>query len=205
MYACPWCGSHYLAFQTNCNNCGGPLSDIPDQPASVAAVEALPEVPPAPRAISDRYVWKLLSSDAKFVIGFVFGLLGSIFAPLGLILTVFVVTAFVGIPFLLLGLVFLGLGGYFFWASYQKAQKTVWVLREGLPTEGQITQVDEDYSTTINNRHPWIIGYEYRVDGQAYSGQVSTLTPPRQMEVGHLARILYLASEPQFSSIYPHP
>jgi len=205
MYTCPWCGTNYLAFQTNCNNCGGPLSAIPDQPSSMAAAEDLPEVSPAPRTISDRYVLRLLSSDAKWIVGLVFGLLGIVFAPLGLILTVALVTAFVGIPFLLLGLVFLGVGGFLFWTSYQNAQKTVLVLREGLPTEGQITQVDEDYSTSINNRHPWIIGYEYQVDGQHYTGRVSTLTPPRQVEVGHSARVLYLATEPKFSSIYPHP
>ncbi len=205
MYVCPWCGTNYQTFQPNCNNCGGPLSAALDQPSSMAAVEDLPEVPPAPRTISDRYVWRLLPSDAGWIVSLVFCLLGIIFAPLGFILTVAIVTAFVGIPFLILGLVFLVVGGYLFWRRYQNAQKTVLVLREGVPTAGQITRVDENYSATINNRHPWIIGYTYQVDGQNYSGQVSTLNPPRKMEVGQAARILYLASEPKFSSIYPHP
>ena len=25
MITCPWCGTHYLAFQSNCSNCGGAL------------------------------------------------------------------------------------------------------------------------------------------------------------------------------------
>ena len=204
MFVCPWCGTNYLTFQPNCQNCGGLI------PAEAAAAsdsgKELPTAPPAPRPISATYVWRLLSGDAGAVAAFIFGLLGMVFGVLGLVLTLAIVTAFVGIPFLLLGIVFLAVGGVLLTGRYREANKTVRVLREGESGCGQITDVRENTSVQINGRFPWILEYEYQVNGQAYAGKVSTMNRPGpQLHAGAPVRILYLATEPQKSSIYPHP
>ena len=109
MITCPWCGTNYAAFQSNCDRCGGPLP-LPADPAASRAEGAPPTPPPAPRQVADSYAWRLLVSDGWGVVGFIFTLLGAIFTLVGGGLTLGVITAFVGLPFLLLGLVFL-LGG----------------------------------------------------------------------------------------------
>ena len=92
-----------------------------DEPASSVSDEALPTPPPAPRPIPNRYAWRLLSTDGWAIAALVFCLLGVIFSLVGGGLTLAILTAFVGIPFLLLGIAFLGAGaGIFLW-RYQNA------------------------------------------------------------------------------------
>lgn len=205
MIVCPWCGTHYITFQSNCQNCGGPLPAVEEKSASLPS-EEIPIPSAAPRPISDKYVWQLLSTDGWAITAFVFGLLGFIFSLVGLGLTLGIITAFVGIPFLCLGLVFLSIGGGVLTWRYQRAQKVVNVLRNGASTQGRIVEITQNYAVRINRQHPWVIRYQFQVNGQSYEGQVSTLKQPRQQfQVGSVVSILYLAEAPQWNSIYPHP
>lgn len=206
VFTCPWCGTTHLEFQSNCSNCGGPML-APRQQAMATATEGdLPNPPPAPRSISSRYVWRLLSSDAWSVVAGIFGILGLVFTLVGSGLTVAVITAFVGLPFLLLGLCFLAFSIPVFIWRYRNAQKIMRVLREGAVTQGEITAADEQYSVRVNGRHPWIVRYRFAVEGKTYEGKVSTLNPPgAAVSAGRPARILYLSDAPQWNSIYPHP
>ena len=121
-------------------------------------------------------------------------------------LTIGIITAFVGIPFLLLGLAFLGAGVWVFIWRYQEMQKVVNVLREGVATSGQIVEVEENYSVAINGRHPWLIRYEFQANGQSQEGKVTTLNQPgQQLQAGKGVRVLYLPTDPKWNSIYPHP
>ncbi len=205
-YTCPWCGTSYLTFQPNCSNCGGPMLP-PDQKAAAAGPGAeLPVPPPAPRSISPRYALRLLSSDGWAIVGLVFGILGVVFGVVGVALTIAVVTAMVGLPFAVLGIVYLvGAVPLLIW-RFRKAQRTVTVLREGVATKGQVTEAAEQYSVTVNGRHPWVIRYEFQVDGENYDGKVTTLNSPGpELAMGKPVRILYLPGAPKWSSIYPHP
>jgi hypothetical protein len=204
MIICPYCGTRYQTFQPNCQNCGGPLLEKTEEMTRALSSEELPVPPAAPRQISNQYVWKLLATDGWWITALVLGLIGFIFSIIGSALVLGIVTVFVGIIFLPLGLALLGAGIYIFIWRYQKALKVVYVLRDGDATTGTISQVQEDLSVMINERHPWIIEYEYQVNGQPYTGKVTTLHQPAQ-QAGNMARILYLATEPQLSSIYPHP
>lgn len=204
MIVCPWCGTNYVTFQPNCRNCGGLLPA--DDSTALASGEELATPPPAPRPISTTYVWRLLSADGGAIAAFIFGLIGIIFTVLGAGLTLAIITAFVGIPFLLLGILFLGIGVVLLMWRYQEAQKTVRVLREGDAGRGQITAVRANPSVRIQGQFPWILEYEYQVNGRTFAGKVSTLNRPGpQLQVGKAVRILYLATEPNRSSIYPHP
>src|SRR5512140_2847805 len=102
MVVCPWCGTAYAAFQSNCSNCGGPLLPAEQGPQS-SADEDFPIPPSAPRPISPRYVWRLTMAGGRGIAGMVLSLLGGIFALVGAGLTIGFVTAFVGLPFLCLG------------------------------------------------------------------------------------------------------
>ncbi len=206
VYTCPWCGTNYLAFQTNCSNCGGPLLAPAQTAASPSASEDLPTPPPAPRPISQGYAWRLVWTDAWWIVAFVLGLLGSIFSLVGLGLSLAVVTAFVGIPFLAVALLMLATGGVLMVWRYTRAMKIVDVLRQGAATQGRVAGVHEQYSVTVNGRHPWVIRYGFVVDGQSFEGTVKTLNQPaQQIEPGKSVQVLYLPGAPQWSSIYPHP
>lgn len=206
MFICPWCGTNYLAFQTNCSNCGGPLLAADARATASAQDQDLPMPPPAPRPISPRYVWRLLWSEAWWIVAFIVGLLGLIFTLVGATLTLGVVTAFVGVPFLIIGQPMLAAGGLAMVWRYERAKKVVTVLREGTATQGTVAEVHEQSSVSVNGRHPWVIKYQFKADGQSYAGQVTTLNQPSpQIGVGRPARILYLPGAPQWNSIYPHP
>jgi hypothetical protein len=204
MIVCPWCGTNYLTFQPNCQNCGG-LLPMEATAASLSSDE-LATPPPAPRPIPTSYAWRLLATDGGAVAGAILGLSGIIFSVLGLALTLAISTAFVGISSFLLGIVFLGIGAVLFLGRYQDAQKTVLVLREGEAGCGQITELRENPSVRINGRYPWVLEYQYPVNGQTYAGKITTLNRPgHQLQVGRAVSVLYLAAEPNRSSIFPHP
>ena len=207
MIICPWCGTNYLTFQSNCKNCGGPLQ-VPEEKSTSpsAPSEDIPAPPPAPRQISDKYIWRLLLSDGWAIAALVFGVLGVIFSLVGAGLTLGLITAFVGIPFLLFGVPFLGAAiGILIW-RYEQAKKIVDVLRMGESTYGQIVEAQENYSVEVNGRHPWMIRYQFQVNGQNHEGNVTTLNPVGQnLQAGKTTCILYLPDAPQWNSIYPHP
>jgi uncharacterized protein (DUF983 family) len=206
MITCPYCGTHYQTFQLNCQNCGAPLPAAATETVPVEINTELPIPPSPPRPVSKSYVWRLLSTDGGWIAALVFILLGIIFSGVGLGLGLAINPDFIGWIFLIIGFPFLLAGVIVFNWRYQKAQKVVGVLRDGIAVRGQITELNQDYSVSINGRNPWNISYEYRVNGITYTGKVSTLNQPgAQMVVGKAVSILYLEADPKSSSLYPHP
>ncbi len=206
MITCPWCGTNYLTFQNNCTNCGGPLPAPNPENPSLPLDEEMLTPPPAPRPISPKYAWRLLYSDGAAIAALVFVLLGIIFGLVGAGLTLGIITAFVGIPFLLLGIVFLGAGVALLVWRYQMAQRVVSVLRDGDATRGEIINVQQNYSVRINGRSPWVIRYQFRANGTSQEGKVTTLNEPGQrLQPGKAVNVLYLPGAPNSNSIYPHP
>ena len=206
MIICPWCGTQYPVFQPNCVNCGGTLQNISRKTGVAISVENIPTPPPAPRAIAGSYAWRLLFSDGWAIGAFVLGLLGLIFSAMGIVFTLLIVTAFIGIPFLLLGLPLLGAGGAVGWWRFRKMQKLVVVLREGSAARGEIVELLEVFSVTVNGRHPWVIRYRFQVNGRNQTGSVTTLNQPGDnLQVGNPVSVLYLPNSPQWNSLYPHP
>jgi hypothetical protein len=204
MIICPWCGTHYAAFQSNCKNCGGPLS-MPPTPQN--AEEHLPEAPPAPpRPIADSYAGRLMLADGWSITAGVFALVGAIFTLVGGMLTLGIITALVGLPFMGLGLLFFGGGAAIMRWRYTEMQKRVGVLRRGQAARGQIVSVEENYAVRINHRHPWVITYQFQVGGRDYAGKVTTLNSPGPgLQPGKAAYVLYLPETPEQNALYPHP
>lgn len=206
MIACPYCGTHYAVFQSNCSNCGGPLLP-PPEPSIARAQDILSASPPLPpRSISDRYVWKLLWTDGWAVFALVEFILGLVFGITGIALSFAVVTAFVGIPFAIIGfLSFFASVVIFVW-RYQVKSKVVQVLREGQAVQGEIESVTVNRSVEVNGANPWTIGYRFHAQGADLRGKVSTLTPPdASIREGMPTWVLYLPDSPENNAIYPHP
>jgi hypothetical protein len=206
---CPWCGTNYTEFLSNCRNCGGPLPAPKElaPPSEKLLPHWTPPTPPAPpREISKNYIWRLMMQDGWMIGAAVFALIGAIFAPVGAGLVIGVITAFVGIPFLLMGLGFLGLGVWGVVWRYQEAQKVVKVLQEGVSTQGEIVDLVANYNVRVNGQTPWKVTYGFELDGQHYEGTVSTLIPPGlQLQPGMPATVLYLQDTPSQNTLYPHP
>lgn len=204
---CPWCGTNYTSFQSNCRNCGGTLPAPAQVEAAAARKQLELQMPPSPpREISDNYVWRLLGQDGWVISSAIFVLLGVIFSFVGAGLTLGIITAFVGLPFLGMGLFFLCGGlGIIYW-RYQFAQNVVNVLKHGEATEGEVTGLEANYNVRINGRNPWTVSYKFALDGKDYEGKVTTLNfPGLFMQPGSPAVVLYLPDKPGNNQLYPHP
>ncbi len=205
MITCPWCGTNYTVFRSNCKNCGGPIPAPVPIPEKMEDLEPLVP-PPAPRPVPDSYTWKLMLPDGWSITAFVIGLIGIIFSCVGLGLTAGLVTAFVGIPFALIGLGMAGAGiGILVW-RYRVFATTVRVLQIGEAVRGQILNVEENFSVEINGRHPWKISYRFASPRGEIEGQVTTLNVPGpHLQPGRDVYVLYLPGVPEGNTIYPHP
>lgn len=204
MITCPWCGTNYLEFQSNCRNCGG-IIPLPQEQESEAA-PLPPTPPPPPRPVSEAYAKRLLLSDAWAVASFVFALLGLIFTVLGITMTIAIITAFVGIPFALIGIVFLAGGAGLLAWRYQEKRKVVEVLRHGAAVNGSILSVEQNYTVRVNHRHPWVVRYQFHAAGRAWEGQVSTFNAlDPSLKPGARVCVLHLPADPQWNVLYPHP
>ncbi len=224
MTTCPFCGTTYTEYRSNCKSCGAPLPRPPAPPAVPAfpgiqivigeqgllpgigaEPMARPEPPPPPpRPISSGYIGRIMVAEAWGIIGFVFALIGSIFTCVGLS----ALTTRYGAPliFALIGPLMAAPGWALLIWRFQHAAKVVEALRVGDTAEGQISEVTQDYSTTINGAHPWIIRYRFNANGATYNGDVRTMTfAGYQYRAGMPAWVLYLRRQPDYNSLYPHP
>lgn len=208
MLTCPWCGTSTPVFEPNCPRCGGPMPPVPlTTPPPSAPPEELPAMPPPPpRSISPDFTRKLMLSDGWSITAGIFAIIGGIFAIVGAILTIIIITAFVGVPFLFSGLGMLALGAAGLWWRHREAQKTAWVLRDGIAALGSITGVEENTHVRINERHPWTVTYHFELDGKPYTGSVTTLRPPAPaLQPGSQVCVLHLPGAPEYNALYPHP
>jgi hypothetical protein len=205
MIVCPWCGTNYSDFQSDCSKCGGPIQ----APQSIPAPDNNSTVlmpPPPPRVIAANYQWKLMIADAWSLGAGIFALLGSIFSLVGLIMTIAIITAFVGIPFLGMGLLFLAGGGFVLNRRYQETKKIMEVLRNGEAVIGQVLTSELNYSVQVNGRNPLTIDYQFQASGKNYQGSITTLNHLNlQFDPGKPVCVLFLLFAPEYNSIYPHP
>ncbi len=208
MISCPYCGTQYQRFQTNCKNCGAPIpASSPDLFQTVLDAVVPSIAPPAPpREIDNSYIWKMFMTDGSGIIAMVLIIIGFIFTVIGVPMIIGIITAFIGIPFTLLGAGMLVGGLALGKKLYHEKENIVNVLKFGESTEGEITSVEENYSVSINGRHPCWIEYDYVVNNRLYSGKITTLNPSVMvLQPGKKMYVLYLPTDPTKSSLYPHP
>lgn len=203
MVTCAWCGTTYGSFQSKCDNCGAAL---PPPEGAPEETEVLLAPPPPPRFLPANFVWRFLLADGWAIAASIFLIIGVTFAPLGVALTVPIVTAFVGLPFLVIGVAFLGAGaGILIW-RYNDARRVEEVLRTGEAVRGQIVEVAENFHVEINGRHPWTTVYRFEWLGREYEGKVTALQPPLPGQVpGRPVYVLVAPGAPERNTIYPNP
>lgn len=208
MTSCPYCGTQYISFQSNCKNCGAPLATPFPDLAQTVLDAIMPPIAPSspPREIANSYIWKLFMTDGSGITVMILIIIGFVFLMVGLGLIFGVITVFVGIPFSLLGAAMFISGLILGIKQYREKEMIVDVLRNGESVIGEITNLEENINVSINDRHPWLIEYDYAVNNRLYSGKVTTLNPPVMvLQPGKKMYVLYLPANPSKSSLYPHP
>jgi hypothetical protein len=151
-------------------------------------------------------IWRILLTDGWIITALIFSLLGAIFFPLGVALTIAVVTAFVGVPFAVIGLLFLIAAVPILVWRHRAASQTLDVLQEGEATLGEVVAVLQNYQIRINGRHPWTVIYRYDVGGEEFRGKVTTLSKPDlSQQPGKPVYVLHRQQDPGQSTIYPNP
>ena len=210
MITCPWCGTNYEEFRTNCVNCGGSLPlpakavSAPEKPTVEREIPLAPPLPP--RKIPNKVMSRMLLADGGMITGGIFVLIGGIFFIVGMSLSIAIVTAIVGVPFAGLGFLFLVIGGGLCIWRYNHAQQIVTLLRTGQAALGEITYVTQNYNVQINGRYPWEIQYRFKAYGRNYQGSLTTLSKPDlSQQPGKAVYVLYQQGNPEKSTLYPSP
>ena len=208
MITCPWCGTSYKSFQSNCGHCGGPLpGPTADRPASATRELSIP--PPAPRTVPPRYTWTLWLTSGWAITGAILALLGLIFTLLGTILVLSLVWLFgvgllIGLPFMAVGVLLLAAGLPLLVWRYGAIQRTMDVLRLGEATLGEVVSVDQNYLVRVNRRHPWVITYRFQTGGREYVSEFTSFSQAiAEVNAGQSIYVLYLPQNPEESLIFP--
>ena len=205
MITCPWCGTHYKAFQSTCRQCGGTLPLPRDETAGTAG-SGLQVPPPPPRQVPRNYIQRILLTDPVATVAGILTLIGTIFLAVGLGLIVPAATAVIGLVFTLLALCFLAVSVPLLAWRHGRAKELADILREGTPALGKIVSVYQNYHVRVNGRFPWSIVYRFGAAGQEFEGRVSTLSmPDLSQQAGKPAYVLYARENPAKNTIYPHP
>jgi hypothetical protein len=76
--------------------------------------------------------------------------------------------------------------------------------RDGLPIDGKVVRSEQDTSTAINEKHPWIIRWEFSVDGKPYEGELTHMNHAllQAFKVGSAVTVLYLREDPKVNTLY---
>jgi hypothetical protein len=147
--------------------------------------------------VPNSYIGRIFMADGWTIAGGVFGLVG-------LVLTLTLVAAFVGLPFAGLGALLLLIGVPLLVWRYTEARRMVEVLRTGDAVRGEIVEVRQNYQVEINGRHPWTVVYRFRVDRREYGGKVTTLSrPDLSQRPGKPVYVIHASGAPQQNTIYP--
>lgn len=189
MITCGWCGTKYSGFQPNCKNCGGALP----HPPGMDAGEPPPDPPRRlPKGFERRVLWTHN----------VFALVGGIFLLVGVPLMIGMVFVHPLAP--LIPLIHCTLGYFLLRHGRGKAKRMLNAFVNGKAIRGDIKDVFEDTSISVNNRHPWAIAYGFDVQGQIYEGTARTWDADARLRSrGQHIWVLAIESDPEQNTIYP--
>lgn len=88
--------------------------------------------------------------------------------------------------------------------GHRKASRKLRALEFGSPTSGRILGVMMDYSTTINNKHPWKIDYEYDTHNGVRQGVAESWDSVNgRRKPGEHLWIVHMPEDPTVHAIWP--
>ncbi len=205
MIQCPWCGTNYTSFQSNCSNCGGALP-LPSETEEDSDQPQITIPPLAPREAPRDYLWRILSADPIALTGAIFLLIGVIFGGVGIVLTAAIITIFIGIPFAFIGVLMTAIGLVLILGRYQQAKRLETVYRDGQAILGEISAVHPNLNLRVHGRQPWTIEYHFETSGQEFYGKASSLMKPDlAQQPGKPVYVLFAPEDPAMSILYPIP
>jgi hypothetical protein len=158
-----------------------------------------------PRALPKGYKQRMLFRNAPLtLIGIIFFFVGF---PLGIIFTIVGLIPGMWLMIVIgggIGGIFtiLGIGMAYF--GIQQGLSKIRPFEHGHATIGEIVDVYQDSSVSVNGRYPWAVVYTYRVHGLEYEGKaLSWNRATRNRAVNDRVHVLYLMDDPEQSVIYP--
>ena len=195
---CPWCTQRNNQADLECRKCGGPLP-------TMSGSDPGPNPPLPPRTLPQGYKQKMMFRNSPLtLIGIIFFFVGF---PLGIIFTIvglipgmwlmIVIGGGIGGLFTLLGI---GMG-YF---GIQQGLKKIRPFEHGHATIGEIVEIYQDTSISVNGRFPWAVIYTFRFQGIEFEGKaISWNRAVQNHAVKDRVHVLYLMNDPEQSVIYP--
>jgi hypothetical protein len=95
-----------------------------------------------------------------------------------------------------------GLGLLF--ATVRANRRESRAFTHGIPGQGEVKLSSEDLTTSINERHPWKVAWEFDLDGQKYTGSLSHMTHAllNHFKVGSPVTVLYLRDDPKVNTLW---
>jgi hypothetical protein len=208
MITCPRCHTQYQAFQFECDQCGAALPLPPADGAGYEQNNPISDEPTAPsmppRHMPKMALGRLLRNEPGAILGGIFLLVELVIFGVVIIAISPIIRVSDSLFFLMFNFAFIVIGAVLFIRGFQKALRTVKILRDGLAAPGEITDISMNYRVRINKRHPWVIQYKFKVFGSDYQGKLSTLSQPdADQEPGKAVYVLYDPDDPQKNSLYP--
>ena len=107
-------------------------------------------------------------------------------------------------PLALLTLIFPLLGGLLLFFAIRSNRREIRAFVHGVPTLAKVVSVGEDGSTSIHGKHPFVVSYEFKVDGEAYAGSLSSMLHLDLEEFLAADEVvaLYDPQRPQINTLY---
>jgi hypothetical protein len=191
MFTCGWCGTHYEAWRSQCDSCGGRMPPPP-------GMDAGPEPPPPPRALPEGFAlrvsltrnWMLLAGLGCLLVGL--SMINALLEYQSFAVALLPVIFFLG-----------GIGGI--WQGMRRAAQVLDAFRNGIPVKGKVGSVRQDTQTTVNGKHPWNIVYTFESDGHHYEGKATTFDAETATRLwgGAQVWVLVVRGNPERNTVYP--
>jgi hypothetical protein len=101
-------------------------------------------------------------------------------------------------------LLFPVLGLTLFGGAVRSNRREIRAFRDGQAIEGRITEVGLDRTVKINGRHPHKVSWTFEVQGQSYSGALTSMDPAAlaEFQQGTLVTVLYVAENPRANTLW---
>jgi hypothetical protein len=105
------------------------------------------------------------------------------------------------------GPIFALVGGVLLAVGVRRARRQLHALRDGVAVRGEIVDLYQDTSESINGRHPWAVVYAYEAGGRMHEGTVTSWGRAGAVTalyaVGSPVHVLYVRERPERSALYP--
>ncbi len=104
----------------------------------------------------------------------------------------------------LLTLIFPLAGAGLMFAAVRSNRRERRAWRDGIAVGGAVTRSEEETSHEANGKHPWIVEWEFEVDGQKYEGELTHMKQAllTHFKVGAPVTVLYLRGDPRVNTLW---